>query len=342
LINSPERLAMAANYSLGYQLGVTSVLLIVVATLSGAELVPGSNRDATAPKAPPLPRTEAEARIEQEYQKLQKVDDTAQAEVEKLTSDNAVERARGAGLSDEELEHRIKDRLAPVRKAYEDFLKRHPNHAQAHLTYGCFLNDRQDETGAKEEWEKALDLDPRNPDVYNNLAGSYSEVGPASKAFEFYTKAIDLNPNQPLYYHNFASTMYVLRSRAMTHYGINEQQVFARIIELYSNSVRLAPTNFTYASDLAQTFYSMRPFPADGAANAWSNALRTARGPANREEAYLQLSRVNMIAGHLREARVLLNEVNGPEHSLAKSNLLQNITAREASAPASADRPAGL
>lgn len=335
-----ERRAIPAGHSCGCRIGITSALFLFLVTLSGAELVSGSDQGAVPSKTPRSPRAETDARVEPEYQKLQKEDDAAQAAVEKLTRDNAAERARGAGLSDEDLERRIKARLAPVRKAYEDFLKRHPNHAEAHLTYGCFLNEQQDEAGAKEQWEKALELDPKNPDVYNNLAGSYSEIGPASKAFEFYSKAIDLNPNQPLYYHNFASTMYVLRSRAMTHYAIDEQQVFARIIGLYSNSVRLAPTNFTYASDLAQTFYSMRPFPAEAALNAWSNALRIAQGPSPQEEAYLHLSRVNLIAGHYREARALLEGVKGAEHSLAKSNLLHNISDRETSAPTPADRPA--
>jgi tetratricopeptide (TPR) repeat protein len=270
--------------------------------------------------------------VEEEYQRLQAQDDAAQAEVDKWTRENAEARAKGGGISDEDLQKRIDQRVAPVNEAYEKFLRAHPDHARAHLTYGCFLNDRQNEAGAQAEWEKALVLDPGNPDVYNNLAGRYTESGPVKKAFEYYEKAIAMNPQEPLYYHNFASSMYVLRNKAATHYGIDEQQVFARIIGLYSNSVRLAPTNFTYATDLAQTYYSMRPFPAEAAISAWSNTLAHAHNQLEREEAYIHLARTKMLAGHIPEARAQLNAVTNAEHWVLKSNLLHNIEQRGAPA----------
>ena len=34
---------------------------------------------------------------------------------------------------------RIRDRLAPIRQQYLDFLKRHPQHARARVAYGSFL-----------------------------------------------------------------------------------------------------------------------------------------------------------------------------------------------------------
>ena len=267
--------------------------------------------------------------VEEEYQKLQAEDDGAQAEVEKWTRENAAARVKGGGMSDEDLEKRINQRVAAVNEAYEKFLRTHPDHARAHLSYGCFLNDRQNEAGAQAEWEKALALDPGNPDVYNNLAGRYAESGPVKKAFEYYEKAIAMNSQEPLYYHNFASSMYVLRTKAAAHYGIDEQQVFARIIGLYSNSVRLAPTNFTYATDLAQTYYSMRPFPAEAAIGAWSNTLARAHNQLEREEAYIHLARTKMLGGHIPEARAQLNAVTNAEHWVLKSNLLHNIERSE-------------
>ena len=33
------------------------------------------------------------------------------------------------------------------------------------MAYGSFLNDLQDEDGAREQWEKALALNPKDPAV---------------------------------------------------------------------------------------------------------------------------------------------------------------------------------
>ncbi len=306
---------------------MTWLNLFVLGLLGAMTATPLHGAAVAEPAAASPPAAQTNSPVETEFRTLQADDDAAQAEVDKWTRENSA--AKAGGLSATELEKRISERLASVGKAYEDFLTRHPGHARAHLAYGCFLNDRQNELGAQAEWEKALALDPSNPDVYNNLAGRYTESGPANKAFEFYAKAIELNPNQPLYYHNFATTVYVLRKRAAAYYHFDERQVFAKIIQLYSNSARLEPTNFAYATDLAQTYYSMRPFPTESALGAWSNTLQTASTQLEREEVYIHLARVQMLAGRLSQARSLLEPVTNADHFLLKSNLLHNLERRE-------------
>jgi len=287
---------------------------------------------APAPLSNPVSAS-TNAAVDRAYQKLQADDDAAQAEVDKWTRENNALKATGGGVAEAELDQRIRQRLAPVTTEYKDFLRQHPNHAQAHLTYGCFLNDHGDELGAQAEWEKALALDPGNADIYNNLAGRYSESGPVSKAFEYYAKAIELKSNQPLYYQNFANSLYVLRKRGMAYYGLNEQQVFAKIIGLYSNSVRLDPKNFASGCDFAQTYYSMKPFPATAALNAWSNTLHSAEDQSQREFVYLHLARVQMLDGRLAEARALAEAVTSGERLVARSNLLHNIELRQTQGP---------
>ena len=82
---------------------------------------------------------------EQELQKLMADDDAAQAEVDKWIRDNNDFYTQGAGESKDELNKRIMRRFAPIRKGYEDFLKRYPNNARGYLAYGSFLNDIGDE-----------------------------------------------------------------------------------------------------------------------------------------------------------------------------------------------------
>lgn len=265
---------------------------------------------------------------EKEYAALAAEDEAAQAEVERWRLENKERLAQGRGMPAAELERRVSERMAPIGRAYLEFIRRHPKHATAHLAYGCFLNDRQDEAGAQAQWEQALALDPGNADVYHNLAGRYSEIGPSRKAFEFFAKAIKLKPAEPVYYHDFADALYVLRSHAMTNYGLSEQQVFSKALLLYSNAARLEPTNSTFAWDFAQTFYALKPLPYEQALRAWTNALASAPAEADREGVYLHLARVKMLAGRLAEARAQLNLVTNESTAKSKAALLRAIEER--------------
>jgi tetratricopeptide (TPR) repeat protein len=263
-----------------------------------------------------------------EFARIEAQDDAAQAEVDKWTRENQQLKVKGQGVSEDVLERRINERFEPVRQAYEKFVQAHPNIARARVGFGNFLNDRQDEAGAQAQWEKALELDPANPATYNSLAGRYSESGPVNKAFEYFKKAIELSPGEAAYYHNFGDCLYILRKRAATYYGISEQQVFGKVLMLYSNSVRLAPQNFGFATDLAQTYYSVKPFPPDVALGAWTNALSSAPREVDREDVYVHMARVKMLAGRLTEASAQLAAVTNETCLKAKDALLKNLEER--------------
>jgi tetratricopeptide (TPR) repeat protein len=146
-----------------------------------------------------------------------------------------------------------------------------------------------------------------------------------------FQKAIQLNPSQAVYFNNFADAVYVLRKSAMSHYGLSEQETLAKVLGLYSNSVRLDPRNYAFASGLAQTFYAMRPFPAGDALQAWSNALATARTPVDQQDAHVHLARVRMLQGRLDQARAQLALVTNAQFAVVKSNLFRAIAEREKS-----------
>jgi Tfp pilus assembly protein PilF len=264
-----------------------------------------------------------------EFDALVAKDEAAQAEVGAWRREARAAAGTARPITDTELERRIRERLEPIDKAYADFIRRYPNHARARLTYGCFLNDRQEEAAAQAQWEKALELDPQNADACNNLAGRYAEIGPAKKAFEFYSRAVALKPAEAVYQHNFADTLYVLRSHAMTNYGLSEQQVFSRALLLYSNAARLEPTNANFAWDFAQTYYALKPVPCGLALQAWTNALVSASTPVDREQIYLQLARVKMLAGQLAEARAQLLLVTNESTAKPKAALLRAIEERD-------------
>lgn len=149
-----------------------------------------------------------------------------------------------------------------------------------------------------------------------------------------------MDPSDAGTYYNFANTLYVLRSQATAYYRITEQEVYAKVLTLYSNSMRLDPTNLSYATDLAQTYYAIRPFPAGDALNAWKASLTRSKSGLEQEEIFVHIARVQMLAGDLEEARERLGGVTNTNLLNLKSNLLRAIASREGAATDKKARPA--
>ena len=267
--------------------------------------------------------------VEKEYKKIEEDDDAALAEVDKWIKDNQAFAAVGGGISKPVLNDRIHARLLPVRKEYEDFLERHPTHARGHLAFGAFLNDASDEDAAAAEFDKALKIDPNMPAAWNNLGNHYGEVGPVTNAFACYEKAIAISPVEPLYYRNLASTVALFRKDAREFYHIDEQQVFSKALELFSKAMKLDPQNFELATDLAQTYYGIKPPRTDDALSAWTNALKIASTDVQREGVYVHLARFKLNAERYAEARQDLTVVTNAELQELKSRVLHNIEFRE-------------
>jgi tetratricopeptide (TPR) repeat protein len=299
------------------------------ALVTASRLAAATNLVAGPTDLPPAAVPDANDPVEKEYKRLMEDDDAAQAEVDEWIKDNQEAATRGAAVPTADLQRRIRERFDPIRKAYEDFIKRHPDHARARVAYGSFLGDLQDEDGAREQWEKALALNSKDPAVYNNLANLYGHTGPVKKAFEHYAKAIELNPAEPLYYHNFGTTVYLFRKDAMEFYGISEQQVYDKAFGLYSKALKLDPQNFPLASDVAQTYYGIRPLRTEEALKAWTNTLAIAHDEIEREGVYLHLARIKLAAERFAEARAHLSAVTNDMYDVLKKRLARNLDEQE-------------
>lgn len=263
--------------------------------------------------------------LKPELDKVMIADDEAQDEVDKWIRDNASFYQQGAGESNAELNQRIRERFVPVRKAYEDFLQRHPNYAPAYLAYGSFLKDIGDEYEASLQYEKSRELDPKNPAAWNNLANYYGEFSPVTNSFIYYAKAIELNPAEPVYYQNFATTVYLFRKDAREFYGINEQQVFDKALGLYLQAMKLAPDDFPLATDYAQSYYGIKPLRTNDALVAWSNTLAIAHNDVEREGVYLHLARIKMSIGWFDESRGLLAAVTNSALADMQKRLVRSL-----------------
>jgi tetratricopeptide (TPR) repeat protein len=267
--------------------------------------------------------------VEQEYHKLLTDDQAALDDVNQWIDNNKAFADKGGGAPAAELNDRILNRLAPVKKAYEDFLKRHPDHVRARLAYGSFLEDSQNEGGAVIEFEKARQIDPKNPVPWNQLANCYTHDGPIKKSFEYYAKAIELDPKEPIYYQNLASCVYLFRKDAREYYKIDEQAVFIKALDLYRQAIKLDPDNFELAQDAAETYYGIKPVRTEDALIAWTNAMNLATNSYQKEGIYIHLARFKMNAGRFAEARANLIQVTNVLYGELKARVLYNVALQE-------------
>ena len=302
------------------------------AVLTAGQLAAATNLVSVTSNSAPVTAAEDKDAVEREFKKLMAADDDAQAEVDEWIRDNEAAAARGAALPAADLRRRIRDRFQPIRAAYEDFLQRHPDHAKAHVAYGSFLGDMNDEDGAQQQFEKALALNSQDPAAYNNLANIYGHTGPVKKAFECYARAIELNPREPVYYHNFGTTVYLFRKDAEEYFRITEQQVFDKALELYSKALKLDPTNFPLASDVAQTYYGIKPLRLEAALAAWTNTLALAHDEIEREGVYLHFARLKLQADRFAEVRAHLNAVTNDMYAVLKKRIAHNLDEAEQNA----------
>jgi tetratricopeptide (TPR) repeat protein len=269
---------------------------------------------------------------ELELRQVMEDDDAALAEVDRWIQTNNALVAAGAGESKEVLNLRIRARLDTVRTNYAGFLRRHPDSARGFLAYGTFLDDIGDEEAGRVQFENAAQIDPKNPAAWNNLANYYGENGPLTNAFADYARAIELDPTEPVYYQNLAAMVYLYRKDARAFYGINEQQVFDKALELYRKAVHLDPDNFPLATDYAESYYGIRPLRTNDALMAWTNALHTAHNDVEREGIFIHLARVKTAAMLFDEARAQLDVVTNDFYADMKKQLERNLVEREKAA----------
>lgn len=316
---------------------ITIVILALCITSAVAQ--DKANTDAATP-----PTTNKEDAVEKEYQKLLDDDDEAQAEMDEWIKQTSQQLTNVFSASQITLKLKIEQRLEQVKKDYEAFLKKYPDHTKARIAYASFLSDIGKEEESFQQLEIAKQKDPKNPAVWNNLANYYGHNDSTTNAFYHYEKAIELNPNEPVYYKNFATTIYMFRDESMDYYKLSEEQVIEKAAGLYKKALQLNPKDFHIACDLAQTYYGYKlpqvPVKelrqnkqiqqlADKAIDAWKVAEKLARDNIEKQGIKIHIARWQISSGKLTEAKKTLESVNLDMYQTIKESLDKKIQSLE-------------
>lgn len=263
--------------------------------------------------------------VTKEYEKLLEKDEAALQEIEKVVAEFEAFEAKGAAGPRGVMIAKIDAIIDRMKKEYEEFLQHNSKHVDGYIAYGSFLNEIGDEEAATTQWEKARELDPKNPTPWNNLANIFGHIGPVKKAFQYYEKAIELNPKEPVYIQNLATTTYLFRRDAAETYRIDEEGVFNKALDLYQQAMKLDPTNLVLAADYAQSYYGIKPLRTNDAIAAWNHCLTLAKTEVEKQGIYMHLARVKWMAGMLDDAEKELAKVKERSMEDLRNRIQRNI-----------------
>jgi hypothetical protein len=137
-----------------------------------------------------------------------------------------------------------------------------------------------------------------------------------------------LDPSESVYYQNFGTTVYLFRKDAREYYHIEEQQVFDKALGLYEKARKIEPDDFPLATDLAQSYYGIKPLRTNDALVAWTNAINVARDEIEREGVHVHFARINWMIGRKSIAQGHLDAITNAMYADVKKRIARNLEYR--------------
>lgn len=218
-----------------------------------------------------------------------------------------------------------------VRKAYETFLQTYPNNARALTYFGELLYDRyQEYPQAIQNWKLATQLDATLGMPCNDLGIHYCHEGDYDQGFSYFEKALELEPNNPDYLFNVAQIYLTNRPQAMERYKWNEKRLFKEAMKLSKRATELAPNDFSLAQDYAVNFFAAESLGISAnwneAIKAWEHARALTTNPDQIYYAWLNEGRAAIKANKASHASACLEEaIRMNPNSTAARGLLEEV-----------------
>ncbi len=135
-------------------------------------------------------------------------------------------------------------RLADAEKRYRNLLKQIPDDSRLHLTLGLLYLEQKEYHAAKTQIERAIGLDPDNPNAFSGLGDVLAADGNLDAAIEAYEKACDLNP---------------MHVQALLGLGNALQQTdrYEDALASYGKVLKIEPYHPRALNNIGKTFYDL-------------------------------------------------------------------------------------
>lgn len=218
-----------------------------------------------------------------------------------------------------------------VREVYEFALKKYTNDAKLHNSYGELLYDQFGENaGALREWNLAISLDAKYAPPYNNLGLDQCHSGSYEMGIANLEKALDLDPKNPDFMFNIAQIYLVNFPQIEKIKKWKPKKIYERAMKLSKEATELQPGDYQLAEDYALNFFAAENFKLEAdwpeAAAAWARARTVATRTDRQILTLMNEARCWIQAQQQERARPCLEEVLklDPNSAVAK-NLLENL-----------------
>jgi len=236
---------------------------------------------------------------------------------QKAAADLEIESAREANRAGKSEDARAKQAAAQqrfqlVRRAYELALSYHNDSARLHNYYGELQYDVfGDFPSAVKEWSLASMLDDKLSGPLNNLALHYFHSGNYAMGLEHLDKALELDPRNPDYLFNLAQVYLIHTPQIAELRDWTPKKVYKKAMTASRKAAKLAPNDYETVVDYAVNFFAAERYGVRvnwrRAAKAWQTARPLARNETETFYTWLNEARVWIAAKKDEKALSCLN-----------------------------------
>jgi tetratricopeptide (TPR) repeat protein len=117
-----------------------------------------------------------------------------------------LDRASELAPADENvLDYRVQAHMAEAKQSYTALYKLNPASWRLHRLNAAIDAQAQDHKGAIEEYQLAIKLAPREPELYEGMGWEYRKLGQADQAAKAFAEQLRLTPGNPIAMYNLGS-----------------------------------------------------------------------------------------------------------------------------------------
>lgn len=194
-----------------------------------------------------------------------------------------------------------------IRAMWEWILERYPQNARAHNYYGEYLFDYAgDEAGGIKHWMTASQIDADLGPAQNNLGIYYFHTGDYARGLEHLERALKIEPENPDYLYNMAQMYLIHFVQIEKLTKTPRDKLYKQAMDMSKKAAELMPADFDIVQDYAVNFFASQNFGVEvdwaDAAAAWKRTQAVARTEDERFYALLNEARAWMNGEQPRNA----------------------------------------